>query len=84
MQKVQLFSKKRFGVTTVTPSVSRESVCVVPVLCHGAAFSCALHTRGVVSPGDSRVASRAGFIKNVLEDVGNLGEKTSERKKYCC
>lgn len=66
MQTVELFSKKGFSVTMVTPSVSRASVCVVLVLCHGATFSCALHTRGVTLPDDSRVASRAGFIKNVL------------------
>lgn len=36
-------------------------------LWHKATFSGALHTRGVVLPDDSWVASGAGFVKNVLE-----------------
>lgn len=47
--------------------MSRASECAVLAPCHRAAFICALQASGIILPDDSWVASRTGFIKNVLE-----------------
>lgn len=92
MQKgiVEHFSEDRLSITMLTPGVSRASVCAILVLCHGATFSCALHAREIFLPDDSWLASRAGFIKNVLGlfvisgGCGKSRKEKNERKKYCC
>lgn len=82
--------RKELSITVLTPSVSRASLCAILALRHGATFSCALHAREIFLPDDSWLASRAGFIKNMLGlfvisgGCGKFRKEKTERKKYCC
>lgn len=51
----------------VIPSFSGASLCAVLAPCPRAAFSSALHARGIALLGGSWAANRVGVAKNVLE-----------------
>lgn len=58
-----MLSENKFSITMLIPSV----LGAVLALCHRAAFSSALHTRGITLLDDSWAADGVGVTKNVLE-----------------